>query len=72
MSKSAIDTLLTRMQEFAERPAMHWRGQEISYSDLIQRIDGWHRELKGKSLEKGAIIVVHGDYTPTTCSLIFA
>lgn len=72
MSKSAIDTLLTRMQGFAERPAMHWHGQEIHYSDLIQRIDGWHGELKEKSLEKGAIVVVHGDYSPTTCSLIFA
>lgn len=72
MSKSAIDTLISRMQGFAESPAMHWRGQEISYSDLIQRIEDWQSELKEKSLEKGAIVVVHGDYSPTTCSLIFA
>lgn len=72
MSKTAIDTLMTRMRGFAARPAMHWRGQEISYRELVEHIGGWHPYLKEKSLENGAIVVVHGDYSPTTCSLIFA
>lgn len=72
MPDNAIQILTARMAGFADKPAVFWRDREFTYADLLGRIDEWRGVLDEKGLKDGAIVVVHADYSPAACALIFA
>lgn len=72
MNHNAVETVLARMRGFDQAPAVYWRGQVLTYADFFRQIDAWRGELAARGIGAGSICGVHGDYSPHSCSLIFA
>ncbi len=73
MSKSdAIETVFERMRAKGDAPALWWRGDVRSYAELLDAIDATTVRLRGDAVEPGTVCGVLGDYSPSTCVLLFA
>jgi len=68
----AIKTVLTRIQSYGERPALFWKAREYTYTDLTQMITSWLDQFKQEGVRDGSVCAFVGDYSPQTCSLMFA
>jgi long-chain acyl-CoA synthetase len=69
---SAIETILTRMQDFGSRPAIFWRDREVTYDEFLAMIREWELRLETYSISDGTVCAVSSDYSPTTAALIYA
>ncbi len=72
MTANAIDIVTARMRAQGERPALHWRGEDVSYDAFFARIDDWLDHLARHGVGAGTVCGVFGDYSPATTSLFFA
>ena len=72
MNANAIDVVTTRMRAHGERPALYWRGEEVSYDAFFALIDDWLVHLARHGVGAGTVCGVFGDYSPGTASLFFA
>ncbi len=64
--------LLDRLDLFADRPALIWRGQLISYRALLADAVDWQRKLADAGVQAGATLAIVGDYSPNACALLIA
>ena len=69
---NAIDIVTARMRAQGERPALHWRGRELSYNRFFALIDEWLEHLARHGIGAGTVCGVFGDYSPATTTLFFA
>lgn len=68
----AIDTLLDRLHENPEVPALFWRDREYDYREFLALIDEWDARLESDGIRPGDVCAFYGDYSPGTCALMFA
>lgn len=71
-AKGAVQAILDRMAGFGERPAVYFRGQELSYAAFTTRIAEWSTRLSELNVREGSVAGVLGEFSPATCSLLFA
>jgi len=67
-----LSWLFERMTEAADRTAIVWRDQGVSYCELLSRISGWERHLDASGVGTGQIVAIDGDYSPNACALLLA
>jgi long-chain acyl-CoA synthetase len=60
------------MQGWGDRPALFWRGANYSYSQFLTMVETWGERLPSMGISEGTVCGVYGDYSPQTCSLLFA
>lgn len=68
----AIDTVLTRMQQIGDKPAMFWHGKETSYAEFNEMINVWSTRLADEQIGLGTVCGVLANYSPQVCALFFA
>lgn len=67
-----IDWQIERMREYAERPAIAWRGDEYTYADLQARYDEWLGILESRGVSAGDCVGVVADYSPAALGCLLA
>ena len=67
-----LSWLFERMTEAADRTAIVWRDQCVSYRELLSRVSGWERQLDAADVGAGQIVAIDGDYSPNACALLLA
>lgn len=72
IEEDAIDLVLRRMAGFGKSPAVSWRDREVTYVEFLDLIAKWRIRLSGLGIGSGSVCGLFGDYSPQTCSLIFA
>lgn len=68
----AIQTIIKRMDNYGDAPAIYWNGSEYSYSEFFAMIDEWASRLSEYGISKGTVCGFISDYSPQICALIFA
>ena len=67
---NSIDFFLEDFEKYGDQVAVIWKGQSISYKDILQRINKWQNKLA--DLKPGTIVGLEGDFSPETISLLYA
>jgi acyl-CoA synthetase (AMP-forming)/AMP-acid ligase II len=60
------------MAGFGDLPAICFRGRELSYVDVTNLISEWQLKLAAMNVREGSIVGVLGEFSPASCSLLFA
>ena len=68
----AIETVIARMRQGQESPALFWNNTEYNYSAFCDMIDGWSERLPAQGIKAGTVVGVLGEYSPQTCALFYA
>ncbi len=68
----AIQTVIDRMGQCGNDPAIFWKNINYSYSQLLVMIDEWELRLIEKGIGHGSVCGFVGEYSPQVCALIFA
>ena len=71
-SIDAINTVMTRMRQNSDAPALFWREVAFSYAEFFKMIDAWRERLPAYGIGPGSVCGVLSDYSPQTCALFFA
>jgi len=58
--------------ENIEKTAVIFKDSEISYGQLMQKIEYWKSEISKQEILPGEVIALSGDFTPMSISAIFA
>jgi long-chain acyl-CoA synthetase len=69
---SELGWLIERLESFGDEPALAWRSRTVSYRELVAEIASWSARLESLGILPGSSVAVRGDYSPTTCALLFA
>jgi long-chain acyl-CoA synthetase len=67
-----VHWLWERLQSYQARPALIWKDREVSYAELLERVQAWRADLASRALRPGACVALQGDYNPETCALLIA
>jgi acyl-CoA synthetase (AMP-forming)/AMP-acid ligase II len=67
-----LDTMLERMGSRRASEAVIWRGQSLTYGDLLDRMDDWIARLRAAGAAQGTVCAFLGDYSPGSIALIYA
>ena len=68
----AIETVLGRMRQNQNAPALFWHNTEYSYAEFLAMIDVWSECLLSLEIGRGTVCGVLGEYSPQICALFFA
>lgn len=68
----ALEIVLGRISSNGGKPALFWQGKEFSYVDFSLMIETWVARLDEDGVRRGCVVGYKGDYSPQTCSLMFA
>ncbi|RYD86010.1 MAG: long-chain fatty acid--CoA ligase [Verrucomicrobiaceae bacterium] len=68
----SIATVLDRMRDMPDKPAIFFNGREYSYSEYMALIDNWSARLKDASLGQGSVVAIRGEFAPSAMALIWA
>ncbi len=60
------------MQVWGEKPAIFWKDLKITYSQFLGHIATWESRLADDGVTAGSICAFKGDFSPSTCALMFA
>lgn len=69
---NSIETVLDRIRGNGPKPAIYWQGREYSYSNFFVMIDEWTAGFDAHGIGPGTVCGIIGDFSPGTCSLMFA
>ena len=69
---SAVETLINRLSEIPNDPALFWRGREYTYQEFLDSIEVWNKRLEEDGINAGDVCAFYGDYSPATSALMFA
>lgn len=68
----SIESMVEAFSKWPERTALVWRGQEVSYSELADRVSSARALLAKQGIEAARVVSLHGDFTPTTIATLLA
>lgn len=63
-------SMIQSFSSWPERAALVWRGDEVSYAGLVERIDAARVFLSEHDVDAGEVVSLHGDFTPTAIALL--
>ncbi len=72
MPANAIETLLARLEEAPDAPAVFWAGEEVSNRQLLADVARWRERLAADGVRAGGVCAYHGDYSRGTIALAVA
>ena len=72
MTAHVCHWLWERFAHCAERDAIVYQDQCVSYAQLQARMEEWHGMLAAHGVRPGAVVGFRSDYTPTICALFLA
>ena len=64
--------LTQRLQSWGDRPALIWRNESWSFTQLYGGCDAWLDQLAQRGVKPGTTLAICGDYSPKLCSLLLA
>src|SRR6187455_1017000 len=64
--------LTQRFQSWGDRPALIWRNESWSFTQLCEGCEDWLGELQQHGVKPGDTLAVCGDYSPKLCALLLA
>jgi acyl-CoA synthetase (AMP-forming)/AMP-acid ligase II len=64
--------LTQRLHSWGNRPALIWRNESWSFSQLCDGCDHWLDQLAQHGVKPGATLAICGDYSPKLCALLLA
>jgi long-chain acyl-CoA synthetase len=67
-----IQFLIDRFEQHADDTCIIWHGSDISYADMLQKIEEATNYLKAGGISSGMVVSITGDFTPNTIALILA
>jgi len=67
-----MSTLIKKMIEYTEMPAIIWHDNTVSYKQLITKYNKATKFLIDNNVLSGEVISLTGDFTPNTIALMFA
>ena len=68
----AIETVLGRMHQNQNAPALFWHNTEYSYAEFLAMINTWSECLPALEISRGTVCGVLGEFSPQVCALFFA
>jgi len=63
---------LEKIAGWGERPALIHDGRTVTHQDLAALADAWRARLGAEGVCPGDVVVIHADYGPSSCALVFA
>lgn len=69
---SAVEILYDRLGHSPFDTAIFWDDQEISYGSFLERVRNWNDQLDRDGIGANDVCAFSGDFSPGTCSLMFA
>ena len=64
--------LTQRFQSWGDRPALIWRNERWSFTQLCEGCEDWLGELQQHGVKPGDTLAICGDYSPKLCALLLA
>ena len=69
---TATERFFNRLAEWQDRPAMHWRSKEVSYAQLLDRVEEWEQRFPSLGIERGTVCAYTADYWPEVVAFLLA
>lgn len=66
----SVQSMVESFGGWSERPALVWRGREVNYAHLLERIETARDLLTDRHVEAGAVVSLHADFTPNSIALL--
>ncbi len=66
----SIEFMIEKFEEQSEQAALIWRGEEVTYSLLLDRIHAARLLLTEHGVDKGQVVSLHADFTPMSIALL--
>lgn len=63
---------LEKIASWGERPAFVFGDRTVSHRAFAGLAEQWLGRLEREGIGEGDVVVVHGDYSPAACALVFA
>ena len=63
---------LEKIASWGERPAFVFGDRTVSHRDFAGLAEQWSDRLDEEMVNGGDVVVIHGDYSPAACALVFA
>ncbi len=63
---------LEKIASWGERPAFEFGDRIVSHRAFAGLAEQWSDRLEREQIGAGDVVVVHGDYSPAACALVFA
>ncbi len=67
-----IDFLLEAWKDHQDSAAIIWKDNRYSYRWLQDRIGDWQERIEAEKIERGAVVVIEGDFSPHSVALFLA
>jgi acyl-CoA synthetase (AMP-forming)/AMP-acid ligase II len=67
-----MEWLLERFATGADRPAFTHEGRQVTYGEVLARVESFGAELRDRGIRPGETVVILGDYSPEVVCLILA
>lgn len=67
-----MEWLLERFATRPEGPAFTHEGREVSYGDVLVKVDSFGADIRARGIQPGEAVVILGDYSPEVVCLILA
>jgi acyl-CoA synthetase (AMP-forming)/AMP-acid ligase II len=65
-----LNTFFAALDRYADQPALHWRGREHSYHELLGSVADWESRLASEGVREGSVVGVLGDYWPDVVACV--
>ncbi len=67
-----MEWLLERFATLPESPAFTHEGRNVSYGEVITKVDAFGTEIRARCIQPGESVLILGDYSPEVVCLILA
>ncbi len=67
-----LKAFICRFEEHAQREAIHYAGQTLTYGDLLEKVTSTIKFLDEHNIRESETVLLNADYTPDTIALFFA
>lgn len=68
----SVDFLLDTWRSYKDDDAIIWNDQPYSYGSLLNRVDFWKTKIASEQIERGAVAILAGDFSPNAVALFVA
>jgi long-chain acyl-CoA synthetase len=67
-----LEWLFDRFASAADRQAVVWRDESLSYGQLEKNVAGWKARLTAEGVGPGSVVSLEGDYSPVSVAVLLA
>ncbi len=67
-----LDFLVKTFEKNKTNDAIVWKERIFTYCQLLDKFRYWQEEISSKGIERGAVAVVEGDFSPNSIALLLA